>query len=122
MKPAGRERDKQIAELKEINYGCHKENKRHNWIGKICATCGLAFGKRYKKNWSTSWNDAKELEQEMVDNGCAVYAYAKKLHSNSYFVRFQIEKMPTIQVSNNNLDEAIADVVSQAWIKWKEGV
>ncbi|KKN06050.1 hypothetical protein LCGC14_1081280 [marine sediment metagenome] len=110
MKPAGRERDKQIAKLKGI---CYHEWKAvddyypngvrsgFHWKCKYCRKEKYKKSIEIQKSWSTSWNDAKELWDELP-----------KKEKVNLLIRM------AIRLANDNKFD-FPDSASEAWIKRK---
>lgn len=97
MKPAGRERDFYIGKLKGIVVGFYEED--------------IDIDNTSVLEWSTSWNDAKELWDELPKT--KEYEEGKDGENVLYF---RNKQGLVIKVSGKDFPDAI----SQAWIKWKE--
>ena len=108
MKPAGRERDIEIAKLKGI-----KVNEDDFFLS-------IPY-------WSTNRNDAWELEKEMINDGLVLTITIEKIPVNKYLVLLTLSYphktksiISMLQVIDESLDKAVADCVSQAYIIWKQ--
>lgn len=126
MKPVGRERDKEIAILKGDFAPCQIVLDRiHGLNYKI----GIASLKPVP-DWSTSWNDAKELIQNFNDEGyVCIIRFVRQEYGRDYVAGLKVFKPikagdTLYPIGKNQLfacgktiDEAMADAVSQAWIK-----
>lgn len=101
----GRDRDKQIANMKGLSIGCD----RHKWdriIPISCNICGMGYKERLLiKRWSTSWNDAKELWDELPWKELVKLLLNMATEIGTYDVNHKVD---------------FPNAVSQAWIKWKE--
>jgi hypothetical protein len=127
MKPAGRERDIEIRILKDIrphiNGECKDPNNIHSidpeWNLEICSHC-------VNKSWSTNRNDAWELEKEFIEDGFEYHLWVEKTGEYNYRATILVHKgnsypFPILRGElQTTPEEAIADCVSQAWLKRKE--
>lgn len=106
MKPVGRERDKEIAELKGytpyLGVRKYKRHRTEKWFMRLNNPEDTQ--RRFNlPDYSTSWNDAKELWDEL----------SKKKQVNLLISM-------AIRLTNDNKFN-FPDAVSQVWIKWMEG-
>ncbi len=109
MKPAGRERDKQIAELKGLQF---VNEKYITGAGDLIPA---------SLHYSTSWNDAKELLIEMY--GYIYHPMTLDIQIGKGWVgisSYNHKVKVVAHFKGEDVDKAIADAASQAWIKWKE--
>ncbi len=117
MIPAGIERDKIIAEIKdEVKHTCHA----HHMIARRCPTTGVNYCERMKceywryKEYSTDIATAMELWEEMKAAGISIeLSYHDKW---GIICRF-VSDRPTIYTSGGKTE---ADAISGAWLEWKE--
>lgn len=112
MKPAGKERDIEIEKLKGYSkevpapdsWACNSKIALEREDGDLL--CPLCLTKSY----STSWNDAKELWDELPFDK-RYFENQNEDHEITYAVKILGEFI---------YGKDFPDAVSQAWIKWKE--
>lgn len=120
MVEAGRERDKQIAKLKGMVAKTGKElvsdKTFAEWTLENLADVLHIQDKddnrrwRYCSHWSTSWNDAKELWDELP--------FDKRYYENQnedYSITYAVKVLGEFSYGKD-----FPDVVSRAWIKYFE--
>lgn len=113
MKPAGRERNIEVAMLKNINTGIGN-CQRHKWNRMVpvsCNVCGMDYKDMLSiKRWSTDRNAAGELWDELP---------LKKEYTE--YEGYGGETVCLVEICYGRFyGKDFADCVSQAWITWKE--
>jgi hypothetical protein len=112
ISPAGPERDKQIAKLREDEGDCGSMEKCR-WDKSVCDNC-------IPKPYSTDISCAMELWEEMVQAGLIVYISESKdgaICTASEQVEVQSHTYGTIERGEHMAEEK-ADAISGAYLKW----
>lgn len=130
MKPVGRERDIEIAKLKESLFYLKVDIFKNRQVR--CEKPPFPGAIPYTNMgivpyWSTDRNAAWELEKEIINDGYVLIITYEKIPISRYIVLLTISNphntktvVHMLQTVNEDLNKAIADCVSQAWIIWKE--
>jgi hypothetical protein len=117
MKPAGPERDREIAEVRgDFDNGCGKPHFYRD-CDNNCFNCATRKAFKLDKPYSTDIACAMELELP-----CNKYHELTYKKSDGFFVEIW-HQSKLIFTSEVNISEAIAkaDARSGAYLKWKEG-
>ena len=123
MIPAGIERDKIIAEIKdEVKHTCHA----HHMIARRCPTTGVNYCERMKceywryKEYSTDIATAMELWEEMKAAGVMLTLQYHKNSGIGCRLSLTNEEAFFDRASMSSYAETEADAISGAWLEWKE--
>lgn len=114
MKPAGRERDIEIAELRDYKIGSTSQGSVITSKGIISKTGEAIWGRKNGwpitcKHWSTNRDHAWELWDDMTKDGS--YLKYEQENDDLHYVSFK--------GGNKISGKDFADCVSQAWLIWK---